>query len=226
MKSVLITFSGIDGAGKSTQIEKLRGYLVEQGIPVHELIFWDNVVLWRGARSGFSRRVLQSDGAVGTPERPAERKDKNTQTWPLLAGRSILHLFDVLNLRRVVRRARGERAGVIIFDRYIYDQLAALPMNNWLVRAYAKLLLRVVPKPDLSYLLDAIPEVARARKPEYPLDFMHKYRESYLEIRKMAGMELIAAAEREDVHLAIVDRFAKSTASNTLRPQMSSTVTA
>ncbi len=226
MKSVLITFSGIDGAGKSTQIEKLRGYLVEQGIPVHELTLWDNVVLWRGARSGFSRRVLQSDGAVGTPARPAERKDKNTQTWPLLAGRSILHLFDVLNLRRVVRKARTERAGVIIFDRYIYDQLAALPMNNWLVRAYAKLLLGVAPKPDLSYLLDAIPEVARARKPEYPLDFMHKYRESYLEIRKIAGMELIAAAEREDVHLAIVDRFAKSTVSNALRPQISSAVTA
>jgi thymidylate kinase len=226
VKSVLITFSGIDGSGKSTQIEKLRGYLAEQGIPVHELTFWDNVVLWRDARSGFSRRVLQSDGAIGAPERPAERKDKNTQTWPLLVGRSILHLFDVFNLRRVVRKARSEKAGVIIFDRYIYDQLAALPMNNWLVRAYAKLLLRVAPKPDLSYLLDAIPEVARARKPEYPLDFMHKYRGSYLEIRKMAGMELIAAAEREDVHLAIVERFAKSTVSNALRPQISSAVIA
>ncbi len=226
MKSVLITFSGIDGAGKSTQIEKLRSYLSSQNIPVRQLAFWDNVVLFRDARSGFSRKVLQSDGAVGSPENPAKRNDKNTQAWPLLLGRSVLHLLDVIHLRKVVRRTKTESAGVIIFDRYIYDQLAALPMRNPLVRAYARLLLRVAPKPDLAYLLDAVPEVARARKPEYPLDFMHKYRNSYLELRKMAGMELIPAADPDTVQLAIVDRFTKSILSEAVAIQASSAVTA
>jgi len=227
VKPILITFSGIDGAGKSTQIEKLCEYFAAQGIPVRKLAFWDNAVMFRGLRSGFSRKVLQSDGAVGTPERPANRNDKNTQAWPLLMGRSILHLLDVFHLRRVVQRAKAETAsGVIIFDRYIYDQLAALPMRNSLVRAYARLMLQVAPKPDLSYVLDAVPEAARARKPEYPLDFMREYRNSYLELRKLAGLELIPAGEIDEVHFAIVDRFSKLVRGEAPTSPVSSTVIA
>ena len=226
MKSVLITFSGIDGAGKSTQIEKLLAYLTRAGIPFQQLTFWDDVVSFRGMRTAFSRTVLQSDGAIGSPERPANRHDKNAQTWSLQVGRSILHLLYVWNLRRVVRQARACGEGVIVFDRYIYDQLAALPMDHWLARAYARLVLSIAPKPDLSYLLDAIPEVARARKPEYPLEFMHKYRNSYIELRKIAGLHLIAAADVEDVHLAIVDRFVKSFVSVLGSTQMDSAVVA
>ena len=65
MAPILITFSGIDGAGKSTQIEKLREYLTQQGLSVRILTFWDNVAFLSSLRSGFSRKVLQSDGQVG-----------------------------------------------------------------------------------------------------------------------------------------------------------------
>lgn len=210
MKPILITFSGIDGAGKSTQIEKLRNYFLSAGIPVRELTFWDNVVMFPRLRSGFSRVVLQSDGSVGTPEKPAARNDKNAQSWPLLCGRACLYLFDVINLRRIVRSVRSLETGVVIFDRYIYDQLAAMPMDSWLARAYTKILLKLCPKPDLSYVLDAVPEVARARKPEYPVDFMHQQRRSYLQLRAFARLQVIPAAEPDEVHAAILERFRKS----------------
>jgi thymidylate kinase len=209
LKTVLISFSGIDGAGKSTQIEKLCQYFGSAGVPVSILTFWDNVALFAGLRAGFSRRVLQSDGAVGSPERPAQRRDKNAQAWPLLIGRGILHLFDLINLHRIVRKARSTNSSVVIFDRYLYDQLAALPLNSSLARAYATLLIKLAPKPDISYLLDAVPESARARKPEYPLEFMRNNRSSYLELRRIAGLQLIPAGDPDDVHTAIVDRWNK-----------------
>jgi len=209
LKPILISFSGIDGAGKSTQIEKLRSYLVEAGVAVRELTFWDNVVMFPGLRSGFSRVVLQSDGSVGTPDRPANRNDKNAQSLPLLLGRAVLYIFDVMNLRNIVAKATSQDGGVVIFDRYIYDQLAAMPMDSWLARSYARLLLKLSPRPDISYVLDAVPEEARARKPEYPVDFMHRQRKSYMRLRQIAGLQIIPAGGPEEVHAAILERFQK-----------------
>lgn len=226
MNPLIVSFSGIDGAGKSTQIEKLREYLVAHGVAVKQLAFWDNVVMFPRMRAGFSHRVLQSDGSIGTPEKPADRRDKNTQNAPLLFGRSVLHLFDVMNLRRIVNKAKAENSGVVIFDRYIYDQLAALPMHSWWARAFARVLLRVAPKPDLSYVLDADPEVARARKPEYPLEFMRKYRSSYLELRKMANLQLIPPGDVEEVHTGIVERFRECALQKELNAPVQSTVAA
>ena len=111
-----------------------------------------------------------------------------------------------------------------MFDRYIYDQLAALPLDRCWARAFARTLLRIAPRPDLSYLLDAIPEAARERKPEYPLEFMHKYRSSYLELRNMAGMELIPASDVEDVHRNIVERFNHHRADRSPQPADQSAV--
>ncbi len=204
-EALLISFSGIDGAGKSTQIEKLCEYLSSKGLPIIRLAFWDDVVAFPGLRAGFSHKYLHSDGNVGTPEKPANRNDKNTQKWYLTIARSILFFTDAINLRRVVRKARSKHSRAIVFDRYIYDQLATLPLHRAVARAYARLLLKIAPKPDISYLLDAIPEAARERKPEYPLDFMHKYRRSYLQLRDIANLTLIGALAKDDVHVAITE---------------------
>lgn len=225
MTPLLISFSGIDGAGKSTQIEKLQQYLTSQNIPVKILTFWDNVVVLSSLRSGFSRKVLQSDGQVGSPEKPANRNDKNSQSLPLLAGRSLLHLLDVFQLRKIVRRARRSNTGVVIFDRFMYDQLAALPLHNWLARAYARFVLGFTPKTDISFLLDAIPEEARARKPEYPLEFMKQYRNSYFVLRQLAPITVIAPADPEAVYDAILIHL-KRCISNSLQPQLNSVIAA
>jgi thymidylate kinase len=222
---ILISFSGIDGAGKSTQIDKLQDYLRSQEISSDILTFWDNVVVLSSLRSGFSRKVLQSDGQVGTPDKPATRNDKNRQSFPLLAGRSLLHLLDVFRLRKIVRDTRASHAaGVVIFDRYIYDQLAALPLKKRWARAYARFILALAPAPDIAYLLDAVPEEARARKPEYPLEFMRQYRDSYLELQRLAPLNLISPGAPDDVHSAILSHLKK--AFNSSRVEVGSTVAA
>jgi thymidylate kinase len=71
---------------------------------------------------------------------------------------------------------------VVIFDRYIYDEMANLPLANPLTRLWVQFMRLIVPQPDLALLLDADPEEARARKPEYPVDFMHKCRKSYFDL--------------------------------------------
>lgn len=179
---LLITFSGVDGAGKSTQIEHLRSLAASYGLRVRQLAFWDDVVVLKPYREGFVHKVLKSQQGVGAPGKPVDRRDKNVRKWYLTVARHLLYLLDALNLRRVLARAQRTRADVLIMDRYVYDQLANLPLERSFARGFARMIAAIVPRPDIAYLLDADPEAARARKPEYPVDFLHQCRQRYMNL--------------------------------------------
>jgi hypothetical protein len=98
-------------------------------------------------------------------------------------------------------------------------------MRHWLARAYARLVLALAPHTDVSYLLDAVPEEARARKPEYPIDFMRQYRSSYLKLRQFAPLSLIPAGDPDSVHSAIIARL-NAVENARVQPQVDSTVVA
>ena len=103
-------------------------------------------------------------------------------------------------------------ADVVVFDRYLYDQMANL--GTRISRAYLRLVLRLIPHPDIAYLLDADPTLARARKPEYPVDFLCTTRSSYLALSKIAGMNVVHAGTTQEVsnriQLILSDRLHRS----------------
>ena len=184
-RAMLISFSGIDGCGKTTQIDNLRRVISSLGLSDQLLTFWDNVVVLSRYREEFVHTVYGSERGVGSPERPVKRRDKNVRAWYLTLMRHLLYLIDAIHLNIVVARAMGSGCDVVIFDRYIYDEMANLPLTNPLTRLWVQIIRLIVPQPDLALLLDADPEEARARKPEYPVDFMHKCRKSYFDLARI-----------------------------------------
>jgi thymidylate kinase len=205
---MLVSFSGVDGSGKSTQIANLCAHLEASGRHVVQLAFWDNVVVGTRYREQFVHKVYGSEKGIGAPGKPVKRNDKNVRKWYLSIARHGLYLLDALHLCEVVARARRGNPDVIVMDRYIYDELANLPLKHPLSRAFIRFIARLVPRPDVAFLLDADVEAAQARKPEYPLEFMIQCRDAYLMLERMLGtMTLIAPLSTEGARAAVVRAF-------------------
>ncbi|HJT52247.1 MAG TPA: thymidylate kinase [Candidatus Angelobacter sp.] len=203
---MLISFSGVDGSGKSTQIDNLRSALQAAGLNTSLLAFWDNVVVGVKYREGFVHKVYKSERGIGAPGKPVNRRDKNMRGWHLTLARHFLYLLDALNLRRVVARERRKSGvDVVILDRYIFDELSNLNLANPLSRRFVKFVQALVPRPDISYLLDADPTAAYARKPEYPVEFMKKCRRAYFELAALLGtMTVIPALSLPEAKAAVL----------------------
>lgn len=205
---ILISFSGMDGAGKSTQISNLHTLAEDLGLRVSLLAFWDDVVVLKPYREGFVQRVLKSEKGIGSPEKPVARRDKNVRGWHLNLVRHGLYSLDAVHLASVARQVRKTDADLVIMDRYLHDELANLPLENPLTRSYVRSVMKLVPRPDISFVLDADPAAARARKPEYPVEFLHQCRASYLKLAELLGdVTVVPALGLADAKLFIEVAF-------------------
>jgi thymidylate kinase len=182
-----VSFSGIDGAGKGTQIKALCTWLKEDGRQVLVIRFWDDIARLTKLRESTGHRLFKGDSGIGAPGMPINRRDKNVKSSLMTGVRMILYFVDALSLRAAVRKALRSDVDLVIFDRYIYDELANLPLHNPAIRMYVHLINKLVPKPQISYFLDADPVLARERKPEYPLEFLYINRQSFLDLGDLIG---------------------------------------
>lgn len=192
---MLVTLSGLDGAGKSTLAEALKAKLEKNG--TRAVIFHMNkqVGLYayvRNLRDAFLR-ILRSIRSTpnaahvtgqGFSAQPGRAKamlleirrriiwNKELRRWVDLGD-----LATFLVHRLYVEKVRGQ---VLIMDRYFYDRITDIADGrHW---RYLRWFSRMTPVPDVPVFVEVSPEDAFARKGEYSVESMTRRRAIYQEV--------------------------------------------
>lgn len=159
---MIVSFSGIDSAGKSTQIELLHQYLTDNGIKVKKV--------WSKARGTpgviFLKELVRRDKKMDSNEKNEYRKAvyQNPKKKKLLFVASML---DLCWYWGIYYRILGATNKVLICDRYLWDTYVEINSDFKGIEIdrsfWWKAVKFLAPKPKISFVFVIPAEVSLSR---------------------------------------------------------------
>jgi len=179
VRTVLVTLSGTHGTGKSTNAGKCYYLLNKQGLRFSYLRHQDlldplGFVLRRAAR------ILRFKNNTDF-ERMA----------PVRAISSVYYLFIYLPFLAGGIRVRKLLGYSTIADRYLYDLMAG-SWGNGMSVPLERLLLRIVPRPDVSFVFDADVKRILADRPEHTFEYIMNEKAQYGKLVGVFGLTRVS----------------------------------
>jgi thymidylate kinase len=198
-RGLLLSFTGIDGAGKSSVVEHIGSSDFLKTTEGTRVAYFGNHSFWiPGLARGFARY----------------RRSKGL-------GVIVLGLSVIDRKLRIIPALAARRSGrIVLCDRYFYDQNVSDPTENYLrgktLKAIVNPFVSWIPAlPDVGFYLRVDPAVALARKPEHSLEKLHKASADYdAALLDRHEVRVLDAAESLDdvlaqVRAAIAERLVR-----------------
>lgn len=198
-----ISFSGVDGSGKTTLVKNFSKELEKIGFKTKIVHFYhDNIIF----------KLLKKIGILEKP-REDNKYFKKTRKRTRLAkekGKSLLwavmHFTDSFVqylFSRVLHPGK-----ILIYDRYLYDYLVSF---DYFGVSGFRIFKTVIPKLDLSFVVVIDPKVAAKRKPENNLEFFKFADKRYKKVARENELAIINANQKDEEKLVryLVERIIK-----------------
>lgn len=211
----VISLSGLDGAGKSSQAESVAFGLGQLGIPA--------AVVWTPFASNRSLRLLAAPakrllgrkrGGDGEEPSLVARPGSDRAGGGALGGLVAHGWATVVAVTNGLAQRRASlphllRGRIVIFDRYSLDSAVHLRYLYGEARRFRcqnALIAALSPKPLRAYFLDVPPETVVARKPiQYELDHVRRQAGLYREEQERRGVKrLDGERPREELSAEIL----------------------
>jgi thymidylate kinase len=168
MNKILITLSGTHGSGKSTNAGKCYYLLNKAGYRFSYLRHQDLL-------DPFGFIVRRAARVLHTSAEGLEKLRPTRVLWSLY----LLYIYCPILIGGIgLRRVLGYST---VCDRYVYDLIVAFGDNDMSVPV-EPLLLRLIPRPDVSFVMDAPEQRILVDRPEHTAEYIRKEKWLYLKL--------------------------------------------
>lgn len=193
MRKVLVTLSGTHGTGKSTNAGQCYYILNREGLSFSYLRHQDIL-------DPFGFVVRRAARVLGMTENELQRRRPLRVLWSMYL---LLVYFPILAGGIFLRVIMGFS---VVCDRYIYDTMVGFRDYDVSIPVEG-LLLRLVPRPDISFVLEAPEDRILSNRPEHTAEFIRKEKRLYeLVADHFHLVKVSTAGSRATVWLTIVSK--------------------